>query len=191
VRFPDELVGAETRRLAAHLSHLPAAMVVPPSFEEGFYRATNLPEQLRHLLAPVQPTRIDEDLLELLAERAQTLIRTSYLADDAVQLFYRALGNAGLASGELHARRPGSREVETARVTPPGTAALHALKRLWARDWSFGALLTRLDDTGSVGLEARATLLFAGPPGVPDAGQAAELGVPLALVNSLGLVGVP
>ncbi|MEF2280213.1 hypothetical protein V3W47_18115 [Deinococcus sp. YIM 134068] len=190
-RFPDALVGAETRRLATHAARLPAAMVVPPAFEEGFYRAANLPEQLRNLLAPIQPTRIDEDLLEPLAERAGTLIRTSYLADDAVQLFYRALRNAGLTLGDLHARRPGSREVETAHVTPPGTAALHALKRLWAQDWTFDALLTRLDDTGSVGLEARATLLFAGPPGLPDAGQAAELGVPVALANSLGLVGLP
>lgn len=190
-RFPDTLVGAETRRLAFHAARLPAGMVVPPAFEEGFYRAANLPEQLRNLLAPIQPSRIDEDLLETLAERAEALVRTSYLSDDAVQLFYRALGNAGLTSGEVHARRPDGREVETARVTPPGTAALHALKRLWARDWTFDALLTRLDDTGRVGLEARATLLFAGPPGVPDPGQAAELDAPRALVNSLGLVGLP
>lgn len=190
-RFPETQVGAETHRLAAHPGRVPAAMLVPAAFEEGFYRTANLPEQLSRLLAPLNPARLDEDLLEVLAGRAQGFVRTSTLLDDAVQIFYRALGNAGLNAGEVHVRRPGGREVETATVTPPGTAALHAIKRLWVRDWTFEALLTRLDGTGSIGLEARPTLLLAGPPGVPDARLAAELGVEVALVNPLGLVGLP
>lgn len=190
-RLPEAQVGAETHRLAAHTGRVPAAMLLPATFEEEFYRRANLPEQLLRLLAPVNPARLDEDLLESLAERAQALVRTSSLLDDAVQLFYRALGNAGLSAGEVHLRRPGVQQVEAARVTPPGTPALHALKRLWARDWTFEALLSRLDDAGSIALEARPTLLLAGPPGVPDAGVAAELGVPAALVNPLGLVGLP
>lgn len=189
--FPATQVGAETRRLAAHPTRVPAAMLLPPTFEEGFYRAANLPEQLARLLAPVNPARIDEDALEELALQAQALVRTSYLLDDAVQVFYRALGNAGLSAGDLHARRPGEREAEAASVTPPGTAALHAVKRLWARDWSFEMLLARLDDSGSIGLEARPTLLLAGLPGVPDAGLAAELGAEVALTNASGLVGLP
>ncbi|EYB68665.1 hypothetical protein DEIPH_ctg018orf0060 [Deinococcus phoenicis] len=190
-RFPGTQVGAEIRRLAAHPDRVPAAMLVPAAFEETFYRTANLPEQLARLLAPVNPARLDEDLLERLAAQAQALIRTSSLLDDGVQVFYRALGNAGLSAGEVHARRPGGRGVEAARVTPPGTAALHAVKRLWAHDWTFEALLSRLDDTGSIALEARPTLLLAGPPGVPDAGLAAELGTETALVNPLGLVGLP
>lgn len=190
-RFPVLEVGAETHRLAAHLPRVPAAMLVPAAFEEEFYRRANLPEQLARLLAPLNPARLDEDLLEDLAGRAQTLVRTSALLDDAVQLFYRALGNASLSAGEVHVRRPGEPAVEAANVTPPGTAALHAVKRLWARDWTFGALLTRLDDTGSIGLEARPTLVLAGPPGRPDAALAAELGAEVALVNGLGLVGLP
>ncbi|GBF06845.1 hypothetical protein DAERI_110027 [Deinococcus aerius] len=190
-RFPESQVGAETHRLAAHPDRVPAAMLIPPAFEEAFYRTANLPEQLSRLLAPINPARLDEDLLEVLSEQAQALVRTSSLLDDAVQVLYRALGNAGLSAGEVHARRPGERETEAARVTPPGTAALHAVKRLWVRDWTFGALLTRLDATGSIGLEARPTLLLAGPPGVPDARVAAELGVGTALVNPLGLVGLP
>lgn len=190
-RQPAALAGAETHRLAAHAGRLSAGMVVPASYEEAFYRGNNLPEQLRRLFAGLNPARLDEDLLEALAPRAAELVRTSALSDDAVQLFYRALGNAGLAGGELHLRRPGEREAETARVTLPGTAALHALKRLWARDWAFGAMLARLDDQGSVGLEARPVLLFAGAPGQPDPALAAELGVGAALVNSLGLVGLP
>ncbi|GMA14649.1 hypothetical protein E5F05_19275 [Deinococcus metallilatus] len=190
-RFPEMQVGAETHRLAAHPDRVPAAMLLPAAFEEEFYRRANLPEQLARLLAPLNPARLDEDLLEELAEKAQALVRGSSLLDDAVQLFYRALGNAGLSVGEVHVRRPGGREVEAARVTPPGTPALHAVKRLWARDWTFEALLARLDDTGSIGLEARPTLLLAGPPGRPDANLAAELGTGAALVNGLGLVGLP
>jgi len=190
-RLPEAQVGAETHRLAAHPAQVPAGMLVPAAFEEEFYRRGNLPEQLSRLLAPVNPTRLDEDLLETLAERAQALVRTSSLLDDAVQLLYRALSNAGLNLGEVHLRRPGERETESALVVPPGTAALHALKRLWARDWTFEALLERLDSGGHIGLEARPTLVLAGPPGVPDAGQAAQLGVNVALVNPLGLVGLP
>ncbi|WP_412028026.1 hypothetical protein [Deinococcus yunweiensis] len=180
--------GQEAQRLAAHGLR---GVIVPPEFEEAFYRGGNLPEQLRRLFSPVNPARIDEDALEPLAERAQALIRTTYLLDDAVQAFYRALAPAGLDSGELHTRRPGTLTTETATVTPPGTAALHAVKRLWAQDWAFGAVLARLDESGSVALEARPTLLIPGPPGVPDAERAAVLGVPVALVSPLGLVGLP
>lgn len=190
-RQPAAVVGAETHRLAAHAGRLPDGMVVPASYEEAFYRGNNLPEQLRHLFSALNPARLDEDLLETLVPRAAELIRTSALSDDAVQLFYRALGNARLAEGELHLRRPGEREAETAQVTPPGTAALHALKRLWARDWTFGAVLARLDEHGSVGLEARPVLVLAGQPGHPDPALAAELGVGTALVNGQGLVGLP
>lgn len=190
-RQPAAVVGAETHRLAAHAGRLSAGMVVPASYEEAFYRGNNLPEQLRRLFSALNPARLDEDLLETLAPRAAELIRTSALSDDAVQLFYRALGNARLTEGGLHLRRPGERSTETVQVTRPGTAALHALKRLWAQDWTFEAVLTRLDGHGSVGLEARPVLLFAGEPGRPDPALAAGLGVKTALVNGQGLVGLP
>lgn len=190
-RLPEAMVGAETHRLAARVGRVPAAMLVPAAYEEEFYRRANLPEQLSRLLAPLNPQRLDEDLLETLAAQAQAQVRASSLLDDAVQLLYRALGNAGLSLGEVHARRPGGREAETAQVTPPGTAALQALKRLWVRDWTFEALRTRIDDTGGIGLEARPTLLLAGPPGVLDAGLATRLGTASALTNPLGLVGLP
>ncbi|THF86087.1 hypothetical protein E7T09_12680 [Deinococcus sp. KSM4-11] len=185
---PATETGQETQRLAAQ--GVPG-LVIPPDFEEAYYRGGNLPEQLRRLFSTVNPARIDEDALEPLAARAQALIRTTYLLDDAVQAFYRALGTAGLDVGELHARRPGTLSTESAQVTPPGTAALHAVKRLWAQDWVFDAVLARLDDSGSVALEARPTLLIPGPPGWPDTERAAVLGVPTALVSPLGLVGLP
>lgn len=181
-------LGVETLRLAAQGVR---GLLVPASFEESFYRHGNLPEQLRRIFAAVNPARIDEDALEFLAGRAQELLRTTYLMDDAVQAFYRALAGAGLTGGEIHVRRPGEWQTQTAQVSPPGTQALQALKRLWAQDWAFEAVLARLDDAGSVGLEARPTLLLPGAPGEPDAGKALQLGVPTALVNAVGLVGLP
>lgn len=157
-RRPVTEVGPETHRLAAQGT---GGMLVPAAFEEAYYLGVNLPEQLARLFAPVNPQRIDEDLLDGLCEQAQTLVRGSSLSDDAVQLFYRALKNAGLDSGPLELRRPDEPGREAApQVRPPGTAALHALKRLWAQDWAFEAVLARLDDTGGIGVDARPTLLL-------------------------------
>ncbi|GGO34365.1 hypothetical protein [Deinococcus humi] len=181
-------MGEEVVRLATQDVR---GMVVPPEFEEAFYHSVNLPEQLGRLFTPINPARIDEDALEGLTARAEALIRTSFLMDDAVQIFYRALHNAGLDCGAVHVRRPGLLSTEEAQVTPPGTAALQAVKRLWARDWAFGAVLTRLDETGGVGLDARPTLILPGLMGTPDPVMAEALGVQSAWVNETGLVGLP
>ena len=186
LRLPNE-AEAETARLAAYPV---IGMYVPGRFEEEFYRHGNLPEQLRKLFAPIKASRIDEDLLEELTDKSERLIRTSYLMDDAVQVFYRALAKAGLASGAVHVRRPNSEIVESATV-PPEAAALQAIKRLWASDWAFETVLTRLDSAGTIALEARPTYLFLGSAGKPDSRLAHELGHPIALVNEIGLVGLP
>ncbi|WP_221089380.1 hypothetical protein [Deinococcus aquaedulcis] len=151
---PD--VAAETVALAGQGG---PGLLVPAEFEEAFYRGGNLPEQLRRLFAPIRPARIDEDALEPLTEQAQALIRTTYLMDDAVQSFYRSLARAGLPQ-TVQVRRPDETTGEVAAWTPPGTAALQALKRLWARDWTFEAVLERLDTAGSVALEARSSLVL-------------------------------
>ena len=156
-RRPVTEVGPETHRLAAQGT---GGLLVPAAFEEAYYLGVNLPEQLARLLAPVNPQRIDEDLLGDLCEQAQALVRGSSLSDDAVQLFYRALKNAGLDSGPLELRRPDEPQREAAQARPPGTAALHALKRLWAQDWALEAVLARLDDTGGIGVDARPTLVL-------------------------------
>ncbi|GAA0522540.1 hypothetical protein [Deinococcus depolymerans] len=187
------LHGNEPARLARHGV---SGLLVPATFEEAFYRQNNLPERLARLFTPIRPTRIDEDALEPLSAQAQALIRTSYLLDDAVQQFHGALRAAALDHAPLHARRPGTLHAEPAPYQPPGahtsgTAALQAVKRLWARDWTFGAVLERLDTTGSVGLDARPTLLLPGPPGTPDPARAASLGETTALVNEHGLTGLP
>ena len=197
VSLPERLVGAETQRLGQHPDLVPAAFVVPPGFEEGFYRHNNLPFQLSAVFAPIRPQRIDEDALEPLCLRAGALILGSALLDDQVQQFYRALHNAGLESGLLHLRRPGalavpnqSTQLESAHARAPGTEALHALKRLWASDWQFAAVLARLDKAGSVALEARPVLVLRGEAGQPDAQMALRLNVRAAWVNAHGLVGL-
>lgn len=181
-------VGLEVGRLAG-AANLAPGLVLDADFEETFYRTGNLPEQLGLLFAPINPRRVDEDALEVLCARAQALLRGTALLDDAVQQFYRGLENAGVLGGPVHLRRDGLNLSETATATPPGTPALFALKKLWARDWGFGSVLARLDDQGGVALEARPVLLFAGEPGRPDPALAAQLGWPRALVNGRGVVG--
>lgn len=182
VKLPQAEVGAETQALGLHAALLGRAFVIGAAFEEAYYRGANLPETLGRLFAPVRPDRIDEDALEPLCLQAQALVRTSALLDDHVQHLYRALKNSGLDSGELHLRRPdpaaGQRRSEAATLRPPGTAALHALKRLWASDWALDDVIARLDQGGSVGLEARPTLVFGGAPGQPDPVMTAALGQP-------------
>ncbi|GGR54579.1 hypothetical protein GCM10008959_15410 [Deinococcus seoulensis] len=187
------LHGDEPARLARHGV---SGLLIPATFEESFYRLNNLPERLSRLFSSIRPARIDEDALEPLTAQAQALIRTSYLLDDAAQQFHRALRAAALDHAPLHARRPGTLHAESAPHQPPGThasgtAALHAVKRLWATDWSFDAVLERLDSAGSVGLNARPTLLLPGPPGRNDPTRAAQLGETTALVNEHGLTGLP
>ena len=104
------LHGNEPGRLARHGV---SGLLVPATFEEAFYRQNNLPEQLRRLFSPIRPARIDEDALEPLTAQAQALIRTSYLLDDAVQHFHRALRAASLDHTPLHARRPGTLHAES------------------------------------------------------------------------------
>ncbi|WP_041231639.1 hypothetical protein [Deinococcus peraridilitoris] len=188
---PQE-VGREVLRLVSlNDSHHGVApgLVLPADYEEQFYRNNNLPEQLRSLFSPINPRRVDEDALEVLCLKAEALVRASYLLDDDVQRFYRALSAAALNEGRLHVRRDEGSDVEEARVTPPGTQALIALKKLWSRDWTFDAVLERLDAQGSVAIDGRASLIFAGGAGQPDERLAAQLGWSRVLVNEFGVVG--
>ncbi|GGJ60262.1 hypothetical protein [Deinococcus aquiradiocola] len=188
--LPAALVGTESQLLARHADLAAPAFVIPSTFEEAFYRHNNLPAQLAALFARIQPARIDEDALEPLCGQARALLLGAALLDDSVQTLYRALRNAGLDQGPLHLRRPGHAATQAALARPPGTEVLHALKRLWADDWSFGAVLARLDDTGTVGLDASPALVLRGPPGQADAALALQLGCRAALRNAYGLTGL-
>ena len=188
--LPAAQVGQESLLLARFADQLPPAFVLDLAFEEAFYRRANLPEQLSRLFAGINPRRIDEDELEALCDRAAPLVRTSALMDDSVQVFLLALKNAHLDTGTFHLRRPGQRRSEGGTARLPGNEALFALKRLWADDWTFEATLQRLDTAGSIALDARPVLIFAGPPGQPDAALAEQLGTFEAWRNPQGLVGL-
>jgi hypothetical protein len=154
LKMSVQLVGNEARKLA--LGH-PVGFVFTARAEEQFYLSNNLPEQLRLIFVGINPRRLDEDLLELLCKRATKLITESYLLEDFISQGYTAIKNAKL-EGQVVLRRPDSKLLEPANDK---RAALIALKRVWAHDWDFDAVLKRLDTNGKVGIDARATYIFA------------------------------
>jgi hypothetical protein len=164
-KLAKHLVGLE----AQHLGRLEPTMVGPgfvwlTHCEEQFYLSNNLPEQLREVFKTLNPRRLDEDALEVASARAQKMVRESYLLEDFLAQTYTALKNVGIEGG-LHVRRECSNDRETGQDR---RGALLALKRIWARDWAFEAVLERLDASGKVGVDARPSLIFAGPGGITD-----------------------
>jgi hypothetical protein len=177
VSLAKPLVGLE----AQDLGRLEPKLIAPgfvwlTQGEEQFYLSNNLPEQLRHVFKAFNPRRLDEDALEVACERAQKLVRESYLLEDFVAQSYTALKNVGI-EGTLHVRREYSRrEFSGALETGQDRrGALLALKRVWAQDWSFDAVLERLDASGNIGVDARPSLIFAGPGGAVDAERSSQV----------------
>ncbi|NJK43015.1 MAG: hypothetical protein HC933_00970 [Pleurocapsa sp. SU_196_0] len=151
--LPEGMVGLEVRSLAARN---PCGFVFTSLAEEQFYLSNNLPEQLRDLFKPLNPRRLDEDLLETLCVKAQKLVLDSILLEDFVSQAYTAFSNVKLR-GVFHLRRPSSARLEPASNR---REMLLALKRTWAFDWGFSSVLERLDLAGSVGLDARAVYVL-------------------------------
>jgi hypothetical protein len=165
ISLAKTLVGLE----AQDLGRLEPTLVAPGFVwfthgEEQFYLSNNLPEQLRDVFKAFNPRRLDEDALEVACDWAQKLVRESYLLEDFVALFYTALKNVGI-EGNLHVRREFSSDLELGQDR---RGALLALKRVWAQDWAFEAVLERLDASGQIGVDARPSLIFAGPGGTID-----------------------
>lgn len=153
VHLPAALVGAEAKALVNA-----RGFVFTSLGEEQFYLSNNLPEQLRDLFKPLNPRRLDEDQLEVLSKRAQKMVLEAILLEDFVSMAYTAFKNVGL-TGSFHLRRP----LDTHRQPASNRREmLLALKRLWAFDWGFEAVLERLDETGKVGLDARAVYVLSG-----------------------------
>ncbi len=186
------------RKLAAAGFKVSPLGVVPADVEETFYRLNNLPSQLKALFSGLDLTDPDEDDLEERAPDAQRLVRTHFLLDEFVDLFYAGLG---ALPARVRVRRPyplapGTLEPSSGRVVTRGRPALLALKETWADDWSFGALGARTALTQSVALSARPVLLA--PPteeNVSDAETARaeallSARVQLLTDSTLGLTGV-
>jgi hypothetical protein len=186
IHLSSRLVGPEAQQLGRL-----EPSVVAPGFvwlthcEEQFYLSNNLPEQLRTVFKPFNPRRLDEDALEVACDRAQKLVRESYLLEDFVAQSYTALKNVGI-EGTLHVRREyclweyprrefsgdQSNQLETGQ---DHRGALLALKRVWGQDWAFEAVLERLDASGQIGVDARPSLIFAGPGGAMDAERSSQV----------------
>jgi hypothetical protein len=172
VSLAKPLVGLE----AQDLGRLEPTLVAPGFVwfthgEEQFYLSNNLPEQLREVFKAFNPRRLDEDALEVACERAQKMVRESYLLEDFVAQSYMALKNVGI-DGSLHVRREFSGTLETGQDR---RGALLALKRVWAQDWAFDAVLERLDASGQIGVDARPSLIFAGPGATIDAERSSQV----------------
>jgi hypothetical protein len=154
VNMPAALVGMEAQKLAASK---PVGFVFSARAEEQFYLTNNLPEQLRLIFTLINSRRLDEDLLELHCKRAVKLVLDSYLLEDFIAQSYLAMKNAKL-DGQVVLRRPDAKLLEAANDK---RATLIALKRVWSHDWDFDAVVKRLDTKGKVGIDARATYIFA------------------------------
>jgi hypothetical protein len=172
VSLAQTVVGLE----AQNLGRLEPSLIAPGFVwfthgEEQFYLSNNLPEQLRDVFKAFNPRRLDEDALEVACERAQKMVRESYLLEDFVAQSYTALKNLGIET-TLHVRREFSSQLETGQDR---RGALLALKRVWAQDWAFDAVLERLDASGQIGVDARPSLLFAGPGGAVDSEHSSQV----------------
>lgn len=154
-QMPVQLVGAEAKKLGVANT---VGFVFTARAEEQFYLTNNLPEQLGSIFAGINPRRLDEDLLELQSKKALKLVLDSYLLEDFISQTYLALKNSKLEGGQLILRRPDSKKLEPASDK---RGALIALKRVWSHDWAFDAVVKRLDAKGKVGIDARATYIFA------------------------------
>jgi hypothetical protein len=129
-------------------------LVVPASLEEHFYRLNNLPAQLRAIFAKIKPKNPDEDDVEDAVPQAQALLKRHYLLDEIIDMFYEQLE---FLPERVTVRRAGSE----GKTVTKGRPTLMALKDLWVHDWSFEAVLERLERSQTIGLEARPTLITA------------------------------
>jgi hypothetical protein len=138
-------------------------VVIPAAVEERFYRLNNLPEQLQTLFEPVNQQDPDEDDIEELAPEAVRLFKTHYLLDEFIDTFYQAIE---VLPDKLQIRRAGM----AGETVVKGRPALLAVKDLWASEWTFEALMDRLEQTQTIALEARPVVI--GPAGEAPVSEA-------------------
>jgi hypothetical protein len=127
-------------------------VVIPAAVEERFYRLNNLPEQLQTLFEQVNQQDPDEDDIEELAPEAMQLFKTHYLLDEFIDTFYQAIEPL---PDTLQVRRAGMAGDSVVKGRP----ALLAVKDLWASEWTFEALMDRLEHRHTIALEARPVIL--------------------------------
>jgi hypothetical protein len=179
----------DLKRLAEAGLTVAPILVVPASLEEYFYRLNNLPAQLSSIFAKVKPKNPDEDDVEDAVPQAQALLKRHYLLDEVIDIFYEGLG---FLPQRVAVRRAGGE----GKTVNKGRPALMALKDIWSEDWSFEAVLERLERTQNIGLEARPTLITAESTGKANGNILSQarhvLGreVELEICNNLGITRV-
>ena len=135
-------------------------VIVPAAAEERFYRLNNLAEQLLELFAGVDPTDPDEDDIEERAPEAQKLIRSHYLLDEFIDLFYDRLR---VLPSQVEVRQPvftvASVAAQSGTPATRGRPALLAVKTLWADAWSFDNLMARLEKEATLAPQAQPILI--------------------------------
>lgn len=151
LRLPTQSVGAEIQKLQSQKGFVLTALS-----EEQFYVSNNLPENLRELFKPINPRRLDEDLLYELTSCAQKRLLEATLLEDFIGQVYTAFDNSHFTVA-LTLRRPNDKHLEPVKNK---REVLLGLKRLWAQDWSYEAVLLRLDQNGKIGIDARAAYLL-------------------------------
>jgi hypothetical protein len=126
------------RRLKA--AGLPVAPTLAVALEEEFLRLANLQEQIGLLFRGVFGARIDEERLFYAAERAEALVRESYLLPERAEALLAALKGW---KGPFLVRDEGKPPFAQ---TPTPQEALFALKRLYAGRYRAEEVLERWPD---------------------------------------------
>ncbi len=116
---------------------LPVAPTVAVALEEEFLRLANLQEQIGLLFQGVFGARIDEERLFYAAERAESLVRESYLLPERAEAFLRSLKGW---QGPFLVRDSGRSPFAQAKSPQE---ALFALKRLYASRYRVEEVLER------------------------------------------------
>jgi hypothetical protein len=131
-------------------------VVVPAAAEERFYRLNNLAQQLMNLFVGVDPADPDEDDIEERAPEAQKLIRSHYVLDEFIDLFYDRLRRL---PSQVEVRHPVFSADQAGQRATRGRPALLAIKTLWAQVWSFDNLMNRLAQDASFAPKAQAIVI--------------------------------
>ena len=140
------------KKLEAQGLELSPMRVVPASAEDAFYRLNSLPEQLSKLFASIDTSFPDEDDIEELAPQAEQLLKRHYLLDEFIDQFYSALEDLPSSLRVRRCEEEGQRAIK-------GRPTLIALKEVWTHEWSFDALMNRLERTKSIALNAAPTII--------------------------------
>lgn len=112
---------------------VPTTLVLD-GLEAEFYQNGNLGEQIRRLFDGVFGARLDEDRLEASCEKAQRLIRETYLFPEHSEEIKKRV-----PSGRVSVRYSGQKVFEVV----DSSEILFTVKRLWVSRWDMDSVLER------------------------------------------------